>query len=139
MTKVLRCGDFMPGCDYEARAESEGELLQEGGTARARSTRHRNHARADPAGQKQDSGRSLAVNSNKRPLARWARRGLWENLFRELAGCGRSADMQMIDSTHVKAHRSAAGGKGGKKIRLWAVRAEGATRRFMHSQMLKGA
>src|SRR6516165_6633075 len=70
MTKVLRCGDFMPGCDYEARAESEGELLQEGGTARARSTRHRNHARADPAGQKQDSGRSLAVNSNKRPLAR---------------------------------------------------------------------
>jgi len=23
MTKVLRCGDFMPGCDYEARAESE--------------------------------------------------------------------------------------------------------------------
>ena len=28
MTKVLRCGDFMTGCDYEARAESEGELLQ---------------------------------------------------------------------------------------------------------------
>ena len=28
MKKVLRCGDFMPGCDYEARAESEGELLQ---------------------------------------------------------------------------------------------------------------
>jgi hypothetical protein len=25
------------------------------------------------------------------------------------------------------------------EIRLWAVRAEGATRRFMHSQMLKGA
>ena len=72
-------------------------------------------------------------------FVRWARRGLWENLFRELAGCGRSADMQMIDSTHVKAHRSAAGGKKGKKIRLWAVRAEGATRRFMHSQMLKGA
>ena len=71
-------------------------------------------------------------------FVRWARRGLWENLFRELAGCGRSADMQMIDSTHVKAHRSAAGGKGGRKIRLWAVRAEGATRRFMHSQMLKG-
>jgi transposase len=43
-------------------------------------------------------------------FVRWARRGLWENLFRELAGCGRSADTQMIDSTHVKAHRSAAGG-----------------------------
>src|ERR1700740_2319548 len=59
-------------------------------------------------------------------FVRWARRALWENLFRELAGCGRSADMQMIDSTHVKAHRSAAGGKQGKKIRLWAVRAEAA-------------
>jgi hypothetical protein len=67
---------------------------------------------------------------------RWARRGIWENLFRELAGCGRSADTQMIDSTHIKAHRSAAGGKGGRKSRLWAVRAEGATRRSMHSQML---
>ena len=44
-------------------------------------------------------------------FVRWARRGIWENLFRELAGCGRSADTQMIDSTHIKAHRSAAGGK----------------------------
>ena len=66
-------------------------------------------------------------------------RGIWENLFRELAGHGRSGDTQMIDSTHVKAHRSAAGGKGGRRSRLWVVRAEGATRRFMHSQMLKGA
>jgi len=72
-------------------------------------------------------------------FVRWARRGIWENLFRELAGNGRSADMQMIDSTHVKAHRSAAGGKGGSRSRLLAVRAEGATRRFTHSQMLKAA
>jgi transposase len=41
-------------------------------------------------------------------FVRWARRGVWESLFRELAGTGRSADTQMIDSTHVKAHRSAA-------------------------------
>ena len=72
-------------------------------------------------------------------FVRWARRGIWENLFRELAGNGRSADMQMIDSTHVKAQRSAAGGKGGSRSRLLAVRVEGATRRFTHSQMLKGA
>ena len=31
-------------------------------------------------------------------FVRWARRGIWENLFRELAGNGRSADTQMIDS-----------------------------------------
>jgi transposase len=72
-------------------------------------------------------------------FVRWARRGVWENLFRELAGGGRSADMQMIDSTHVKAHRSAAGGKGGSRNRLSAARAVGATRRYTHLQMLKGA
>jgi transposase len=72
-------------------------------------------------------------------FVRWAERGIWENLFRQLAGCGRSADTQMIDSTHIKAHRSAAGGKGGNRSRLWAARAAGVTRRFMLSQMLKGA
>ena len=72
-------------------------------------------------------------------FARWARRGIWDNLFRELAGSGRSADTQMIDSTHVKAHRSAAGGKGGSRNRLLATRAEGGIRRFTHSQMLRGA
>src|SRR6266568_5692752 len=70
---------------------------------------------------------------------RWSRRGVWENLFRQLAGNGRSADTQMIDSTHVKAHRSAAGGKGGSRNRLSAAHAAGATRRFTHSQTLKGA
>ena len=72
-------------------------------------------------------------------FARWARRGIWENLFRELANNGRSADTQMIDPTHVKAHRSAAGGKGGSRNRLLAARAAGVTRRYTHSQMLKGA
>jgi transposase len=72
-------------------------------------------------------------------FVRWAERGIWENLFRELAGNGRCADTQMIDSTHVKAHRSASGGKGGSRNRLLVAREVGATRRFMHSQMLKGA
>ena len=30
-------------------------------------------------------------------FVRWARRGIWENLFRELAANGRSADTQMIE------------------------------------------
>src|SRR5262249_3097864 len=68
-------------------------------------------------------------------FVRWARRGIWENLFRQLARNGRSTDTQMIDSTHVKAHRSAAGGKGGRKSRLLAARAEGAIRRFTHSDV----
>ena len=56
-------------------------------------------------------------------FARWARRGIWEHLFRELAARGRSTEMQMIDSTHIKAHRSAAGGKGGLIAKALAVRA----------------
>ena len=72
-------------------------------------------------------------------FVRWAERGIWENLFRALAENGRSADIQMIDSTYVKAHRSAAGGKVGSTSRLLAARAAGATRRFTLSQMLKGA
>ena len=72
-------------------------------------------------------------------FVRWARRGVWENLFRKLAGNGRSVDTQMINSTHVKAHRSASGGKGGSKSRLLAARAEGATRRSTHSRMLGAA
>jgi putative transposase len=70
-------------------------------------------------------------------FVRWARRGIWENLFRKLAGKGRSADTQMVDSTHVKAHRSAAGGKGGSRNRRLAAQEEGAIRRYTHSQMLK--
>ena len=69
---------------------------------------------------------------------RWARRGIWENLFRQLAGAGRSVDTQMIDSTYVRAHPSAAGAKGGSRSRRLVVREEGAIRRSTHSQMLKG-
>ena len=54
-------------------------------------------------------------------FVRWARRGVWEKLFRELAGNGRSTDTQMINSTHVKAHRSAAGGKGGTEAGCWPL------------------
>ncbi|MGE0424750.1 MAG: IS5 family transposase [Reyranellaceae bacterium] len=48
-------------------------------------------------------------------FARWAERGIWEALLRKLASRGRMTDTQMIDSTHIKAHRSASGGKGGSK------------------------
>ena len=70
-------------------------------------------------------------------FVRWARRGVWEKLFRELASRGRSSGTQMIDSTHVKAHRSASGGKGGSGNRRLAAHAAGAIRRSMQSRMLK--
>jgi putative transposase len=70
-------------------------------------------------------------------FVRWAERGVWERLFRELAARGRSGDIQMIDSTHVKAHRSATGGKGGSRNRRSAARVADATRKSTQSQMLR--
>jgi putative transposase len=70
-------------------------------------------------------------------FVRWAERGVWERLFRELAGRGRSTDTQMIDSTHVKAHRSASGTKRGSRRKLLDARAAGAIRKSTQSQMLR--
>jgi transposase len=70
-------------------------------------------------------------------FTRWAERGIWEQLFRELAARGRSTEVQMIDSTHIKAHRSAAGGKGGSRSKRLDARAAGAIRKSTQSRMLK--
>jgi transposase len=70
-------------------------------------------------------------------FVRWAERGIWERLFRELAERGRSTHTQMIDSTHVKAHRSASGAKRGSSSRRSVARAAGETRKSTQSQMLK--
>src|SRR5471030_2576793 len=70
-------------------------------------------------------------------FVRWAERGVWERLFRERAGRGRSTATQMIDSTHIKAHRSSSGGKGGSRNRRLAARAAAEIRKSTQSQMLK--
>ena len=70
-------------------------------------------------------------------FVRWAERGVWERLFRELAMRGRARNVQMIDATHVKAHRSASGTKRGSTSRQLAARAAGSTRKFTPSRMLK--
>src|SRR3954447_2959357 len=46
---------------------------------------------------------------------RWAAKGVWVDLFRALAQAGGPPAQVLIDSSAVKAHRSAAGGKGGEK------------------------
>ena len=43
-------------------------------------------------------------------LVRWARRGLWENLFRELAGCGRLADTASPPVSRMAIRRFDVGG-----------------------------
>lgn len=44
---------------------------------------------------------------------RWARRRIWHRLFERMAASGTVPQELSIDSTHIKAHRSAQGSKGG--------------------------
>lgn len=52
---------------------------------------------------------------------RWSARGLWQKLFRALVTVSPD-DIHLIDSTTAKAHRSAAGGKGGRRSRRSGAR-----------------
>jgi transposase len=62
---------------------------------------------------------------------RWAAKGVWANLFHALAQIGGPPSQVLIDPSTVKAHRSASGGKGGRKIRPSAARAAAARRKSM--------
>ena len=53
---------------------------------------------------------------------RWARRRIWQKLFERMAGAGPIPPELSIDSTHVKAHRSAQGQKGGRGRKRLASR-----------------
>jgi transposase len=57
---------------------------------------------------------------------RWSARGIWDNLFHALASASGRPVQVLIDSSAVKAHRSASGGKGGSASRPSGARAEGA-------------
>ncbi|MGA9673545.1 MAG: IS5 family transposase [Terracidiphilus sp.] len=49
-------------------------------------------------------------------FVRWAERGIWKDIFAALAARDGVPDRLIIDSTIVKAHRSAGGGKGGPRL-----------------------
>ena len=68
---------------------------------------------------------------------RWAVKGVWVRLFEALAQADGPPAQVLIDSSAVKAHRSAAGGKGGSKIRRSDARVAGAIRKYMLSLMPK--
>jgi len=54
---------------------------------------------------------------------RWGRQGVWFAIFEALTGSSGVYGTAAIDATHVKAHRSAAGAKGGTSSRRSVVRA----------------
>ena len=66
---------------------------------------------------------------------RWAGRGVWQGMFDALAVADRGG-IQMIDSTTAKAHRSAAGGKGGPSSRRSAALAAGVQQKYMLLSMV---
>lgn len=67
-----------------------------------------------------------AIYGRKKTLynrfVRWAAKGVWGDLFETLARTGGPPSQVLIGSTAVKAHRCAAGGKGGSKARPSAAR-----------------
>ena len=62
---------------------------------------------------------------------RWSKQGLWFEIFRALTGSSGVIGTACIDSTHIKAHRSAGGGKGGLTPRRSDARAAAGRRSCM--------
>lgn len=62
---------------------------------------------------------------------RWAKRGRWCAIFEALAKSGKDAVVLSLDSTSIKAHRCASGGKGGSTIRQSAARGEAVRQKSM--------
>lgn len=48
---------------------------------------------------------------------RWARRGVWQRIFAKVAAAGLIPEELALDSSNVKAHRSALGGPAGPRQR----------------------
>jgi transposase len=63
---------------------------------------------------------------------RWSRRGLWQGMFKALVEHD-AGELHLIDSTTAKAHRSAAGGKGGRLFKPSGDRVVGVRPRFTRS------
>ena len=70
-------------------------------------------------------------------FVRWAERGIWERIFSALAGGEDAPDRLFIDSTCIKVHRCAGGGKGGPWPMASAAPRGAATPSFTLSAMRK--
>ena len=56
---------------------------------------------------------------------RWSRQGIWTDIFYALTGSTGMYGSASVDSTYIKAHRSAAGAKGGRSTTPSAARVAG--------------
>lgn len=60
-------------------------------------------------------------------FVRWSERGIWVGIFSALAGAADAPDRLFIDSSCIKVHRCAGGGKGGPWLMVSAARKVDAT------------
>jgi len=60
---------------------------------------------------------------------RWSRQGIWTDIFYALTGSTGVFGTMAVDSTHIKAHRSAAGAKGGPSAMPLGAPAAGGQRK----------
>jgi transposase len=74
-------------------------------------------------------------NSIYRRFRRWSGSGVWESVAITLAETMAESGHYNIDSTSIRAHVSAAGGKGGVINELLAARGEGSPVKFIVSVM----
>jgi transposase len=70
-------------------------------------------------------------------FTRWSRRGVWQRMFERMAAAGPVPEELSLDSTHVKAHRSAQTTKGGLGRKRSASRGAARPARSMPWPMLK--
>lgn len=68
---------------------------------------------------------------------RWSEKGIWQALLTALAACEDPPELAMVDSTAVRAHRSAAGAKGGSKTKPSVARGVVQPPRYMRSPTAK--
>jgi mannitol 2-dehydrogenase len=72
-------------------------------------------------------------------FVRWSERGIWEGIFSALASAEHAPDRLCIDSSCIKVHRCAGGGKGGPWLMVSAARKAAATPSSTPSAMRKAA
>ncbi len=70
-------------------------------------------------------------------FVRWSQRGIWEGIFSALAGAEDAPERLFIDSSCIKVHCCAGGGKGGPWLMVSAARKADATPSSMPSATKK--
>ncbi len=64
-------------------------------------------------------------------FSRWSEKGVWQRIFESAAGPSDPPEQAALDSSYVKVHRCANGGKGGRIFRQSGLRKEVTTARYM--------